>query len=665
MCGITGFLLDEIDPGAADRLTVMTQCLYHRGPDDGGAVVFGMNGDPVVRRTLGKPESAVDWSYVPVKIGLGARRLAVVDMSEAGHQPMTGPESRVWLVFNGEIYNHTALREDLRARGMAFVGQSDTEVFLAAYRAWGCDCFDRLEGMWAAAIVDWAAGKMILSRDRLGIKPLYLSRFDGGTAFASEIKSLLTLPGVRRGVNETRLRDFLCDGRVDQTDDTLFEGIWSAPAGCWIELDLRTKGAMHAGGAVRRYWQPGFDWSDNPDVSDWIVKELTQSVTGHLMGDVPIGSCLSGGIDSSSIVALIHRMQAEEADAATNLTQHTFTAVLPGHALDESNHAKQVIEACAGLESHRVEPTAERLVEQMASLMWHQEQPFGSPSIYMQWEVMRLAQETGVTVLLDGQGGDELFCGYEGMIPAYLAHLLRRGCLPSLWREYRAAKRGHFRDGGLLKHVVAAMLPVQTRDRLRLRGQARRMPWLAGDLFSPEPSRGMCEALDLTTAAPPACLTDGSALTRRFWSVLLRESLPSLLRFEDRNSMAFSIETRVPFLARPLVERAMRMPVKMKIRDGVLKWVLRESMQVFVPDAILDRRDKIGFSAPLADWMRGGLNDWWREALTSQSFLDRGCFQPKGVLQLIRRFDAGESDLAGDIWRLAIVEQWARQFLDG
>jgi asparagine synthase (glutamine-hydrolysing) len=665
MCGIAGFVLDEINPSVVDRLTSMTQRLYHRGPDDGGAVAFGMNGDPVVNRTLGKPDEKVEWGHVPVKLGLGARRLAVVDRSPAGHQPMSSPDGRVWIVYNGEIYNHAELRDELRAGGMEFEGHGDTEVLLAAYRVWGCDCFDRLDGMWAVAIVDWLAGRMILSRDRLGIKPLYLSRFDGGLAFASEIKSLLVLPGADGGVNEARLRDFLCDGSVDHTEDTLFEGIWSLPAGCWIELDVRARGVMHAGGAVRRYWRPRLEWSDVPDAPRSVAESLSESVAAHLNADVPIGSCLSGGVDSSAIVSLAHHLRVDEAGSHPNLTQHTFTASLPGCELDETAYAKAVVAACSGLEWHVVQPTAQRLLEQMSALMWHQEQPFGSPSIYMQWEVMRLAKATGVTVLLDGQGGDELFCGYEGTVPPYLAHLLRHGRVQTFWREYRAAKAGHFSAGGLLRHVVAALLPDHLRDRLRMRDHGRFRPWLAADLFSPEPPPGMCETLGLSPAEPIEGMLRAPALMRRLWSVLLRESLPSLLRFEDRNSMAFSIEARVPYLSRQMVELGMRLPVCDKIHDGRLKAVLRDALRGVVPDVVLNRRDKIGFRAPTAEWMRGGLRDWWQEAVTSRSFLDRGCFRAKGVLQLIRRFDDGDASAADHLWRLAIVEQWARQFLDG
>jgi asparagine synthase (glutamine-hydrolysing) len=721
MCGIAGIILDELDPRGAAWIGEMTQRLYHRGPDDGGAVVFGLGGTPVVERRLGRPDEAVAWDHLAVHVGLGARRLAIIDLSPAGRQPMPATGGQVWIVFNGEIYNHEALRDDLRGRGMVFVGRSDTEVFLAAYRAWGRDCFARLEGMWAAAILDWGARRVFLSRDRLGIKPLYLTRFERGIAFASEIKSLLPLPGAARGVNEARLRDFLSQGLVDHTDETLFDGVWSMPPGCWLEIDLRTRTSMESVGAMHRYWRPDCGAAakeplalareplalargcivgggraappataedgcatpqDFADAATSVRETLRQAVRSHLRSDVPVGSCLSGGIDSSAIVTLAHSIVAGGSALWPNWSQHTFTASLAGSPLDETHHADAVVQACPGLRGHTVEPTAERLLADLPTLVRHQEQPFGSPSIYMQWEVMRLARETGVTVLLDGQGGDELFCGYEGYLPPYLAHLLRGGRLPTFLREFRAG-RAHFGARALATHVGAHLLPRRLRDALRRGVNVVRPRWLAADLFTVDEPPDMYAALRVTPPEAPPGLHGDGALSRFLWSVLLRDSLPSLLRFEDRNSMAFSIEARVPLLDRALVELAMGLPVEWKLGGGQLKRVLREALRGLVPEAILARRDKIGFTAPTAPWMHGGLSEWWYDLLASKSFRERGCFRPQGVRRLVERFERAAASsahparatnscspsvcthLATAIWRLAIVEQWARQFLDG
>lgn len=673
MCGIAGILLDEIDPTMPARLAAMTQTMFHRGPDDGGGVVFGMGGKPTVERRFPRKDDAPDWSFVPAKLGIASRRLAIVDRSEAGRQPMASEDARVWLVFNGEVYNHAELREELSEQGMQFRGQSDTEVLLNGYRAWGGDVFAKLEGMFACAIVDWSAGKMFLARDFFGIKPLYLCRFDGGMAFASEIKALLTLPGQPAGINEAVLRDFLCDGRIDTSEETIFEDIWSLPGGDMLELDLRGKGTMHAGGRTSCFGAIRSLWTDREKRPSAIPELLRASIRWHLQGDVSIGSCLSGGLDSSSIVCLADEYRRR--GRHEHLSQHTFTATLTGDSLDEAEYAQAVIDACDGLESHRVEPSPERFVECARDLVWHQEQPFGSPSIYMQWEVMRLTRQQGVTVLLDGQGGDEIFCGYEGYIPMFLADLLRRGKLGRFRREYKAARAGHFSGRKLLKHVVAALLPAATRDRMRRAEWAVKRPWLDPDIFSPDAAPKMSERLDIQVEPPPAF--GRSAFEKRYWSMIRSESLPSLLRFEDRNSMAFSIEARVPMLSRIMLltvlgnskdpDRIEKVPpfhADECIVGGVLKANLRNAMRGIVPEKILNRTDKIGFSAPTAQWMRAGMSDWWKERVTSQSFLDRGCFDAKGVLALVRKFEGGDDSAALPLWRLAITEEWARVFLD-
>lgn len=666
MCGIAGLIFDALEPRGGQWLTAMTQRLHHRGPDDGGAVLFGLGGKPVIERRLGKPDEPVSWDYLAVQVGLGARRLAIIDPTEAGHQPMASPDGQVWLAFNGAIYNYRELRSELAARGMSFRGESDTEVLLAAYRAWGMACFERLEGMWAVAIYDVPAGRVILSRDRLGIKPLYVARLDHGVAFASEIKALLEVPGLPREIEQAMLRDFLSRGLVDHTDNTLFDGIWSIPAGCAIALEIRGNESKTAKrGKIWRYWTPGSPTGSDGRIADRIRETMTSAVTSHLVSDVPVGSCLSGGLDSSTIVSLVHRLAAEDSAKAPHWTQNAFTACLPNSPLDESRYAEAVIDSCKGLHWHRTEPAAARLQQDMASLVWHQEQPFGSPSIYMQWEVMRLAREQGVTVLLDGQGGDELFCGYEGYIPPYIAHLISHGAIGRAWSEFQgAAREGHFRRIALKGHIAAHLLPRGVRDTMRNTRDRRKLDWLTGELFSVDPPIGIGEGLGLHNEGPSSAPPAESRIQKHLWSVLLSESLPALLRYEDRNSMAFSIEARVPLLDRRMVELAMSIPVDEKIRDGRLKAILRDAVRDLVPKAIFDRRDKIGFSAPTAQWLRGDLRDWWLDALSSDSFRDRGCFAPPGVVRVIKRFESGDDTAALPIWRMAIVEQWARQFLD-
>ncbi len=663
MCGIAGVMFDAVNGEAASLLTRMTQLLHHRGPDDGGAVVFGAGGTPAVARRLGRPDEAVDWGGARAAVGIGARRLAIIDLSERGHQPMAAADGHVWIAFNGEIYNYAALREELCGRGMQFAGSSDTEVALAAYRAWGPDCFWRFNGMWAIAIVDWVAGRMILSRDRLGIKPLYLAAFEGGHAFASEIKSLLLLPGVSRDVNEARLRDFLVSGLLDHTNETLFEGVWSLQPGTWLEIDLRPASLNAKLGKMSAFFPPdSVGGSSSGTTSDWLGR-IDESVRAHLRSDVPVGSCLSGGLDSSTIVASIRHLAPDT--CPREWSQHTFSAVLPGDGLDESRYVDAVHAAYPGLHDHRVTPDPSRLVGEMERIMWHQDEPFSSPSILMQWEVMRLARENGISVLLDGQGADELFCGYPGYFPPYIADSILRLHWGRAAREFWAGPlKEHFSFAGLAGHVAGQLLPRVARNGLRRWRDERQCDWLAGELLAADEMTVLPyqQRIPRGERKVPALARGG--FERFCWEMLLSTSLPSLLHFEDRNSMAFSIEARVPFLDDRLVMPAMALPADRKLLGGWTKYILRESVAGRVPDAIRLRTDKIGFAAPTNAWLRGPMREWWKDLFASKKFGERGCFERGGVERLTKRFDGGDGRAAMLTWRMAIAETWARRMLD-
>lgn len=673
MCGIAGLIFDELQPDGAAWLTAMAAAMHHRGPDDGGVALYGLGGDPEVHLRLKGhgPENSEQRSSVPLQVGLAARRLAIIDRSDAGHQPMSHGKGQPCIVFNGVICNHRALRDELAAGGMTFRGTSDTEVLLAAYRRWGVDCVSRLAGMWAFAVYDPAAGRLVLCRDRWGIKPLYVARHAGGFAFASEIGALLTLPGFVRMANEPMLRDFLALGLTDHTSRTMFEGVWAVPPGCRIIFELRPTQGRTAG-RIETNWPDAERLSASPESPDLgpgdLRRALETAVEEHLVADVPIGSCLSGGLDSSTIVALAHRVAERESAAAGCWSWHTITASLPGSAVDERRYAETMLQAYPRLVGHFVEPTARGMLDQLSRLVRRQEQPFGSPSIYLQWEVMRAAREAGVVVLLDGQGGDELLGGYEGMAPSFLADLLRRGRFGRFLREWSAARKaGGFSAGRLALHTAGNYFPVSLRDSVRLVRARRGHPWLARELFESDPSPDVAEGLGLQFAVrfAPEETPGPGPFARNSWRLLLRESLPALLRYEDRNSMAHSIEARVPMLDHRVADVAMRLPAEAKIRGGVLKAVLRESVADIVPARVRERRDKIGFAAPTVEWMRGGLSEWWRSALGSASFRGRGCASEKGVAELVRRFDRGDDAAALPIWRLAVVEEWARTFMDG
>lgn len=662
MCGIAGIICDTPSDAAPSLLVRMTQLLHHRGPDAGGAVVWGMGGTPVVGRRLGLPGDPIHWSGARAAVGIGARRLAILDRSERGNQPMSARDGHACIVHNGEIYNHAELRDDLTHRGIRFEGTSDTEVALAAYRAWGPDCFRRFEGMWAIAIVDWVAGRLVLSRDQLGIKPLYLAAFDGGHAFASEIKSLLTLPGVSRDVNEARLRDFLVSGIIDHTNETLYESVWAMQPGTWLEIDLRPASSTEKLGKSTGFFPPDGAASEaEVSPAQWL-RNIDCSVSKHLRSDVPVGSCLSGGIDSSTVVAAIHSLAKDQ--CPPTWTQFTFSAVLPGDLLDESRYLDAFHANRHGLREHRVSPDPVKLVEELDRIVWHQDEPFGSPSILMQWEVMRLAREYGVTVLLDGQGADELFCGYPGYFPPYIADAFRHFHWVRAAREFLSAPlKQHYTAGSLLAHVAGHVIPRPAQTALRAWRDRRRCGWLSEELLRVNDVI-IAPYQERIPRVPRRSPTFAHGFAAFCWDMLLSSSLPSLLHFEDRNSMAFSIEARVPFLDNRLILPAMLMSPALKLSGGWTKFILRKAIAGRVPDAIRLRTDKVGFAAPTTAWLRGPMKSWWTDIFESKSFAQRGCFEPAGVRQLAERFHAGDDRPALPIWRMAIAETWARRMLD-
>lgn len=665
MCGIAGLIFGSPDAQAGAMIGAMTQCLFHRGPDDGAAVVVGTGGARPIERRFPSANASIEWPHHSGVVALGARRLSIVDRSDGGHQPMSSTDGHAWIVFNGEVYNHVELRDELRGRGMTFRGMCDTEVALAAYRAWGLDCFARFRGMWALAIVDWVAGRVVLSRDRLGIKPLYLAAFERGYAFASEIKALRRLPGVSADVNEARLRDFLVEGLLDHTNDTLFADVWSMQPGAILEIDLRPPMLTSVLGRLTTFW-PTERRSATADAgssaSDRLRDLLDESLRLHVRSDVPIGSCLSGGIDSSAIVTSLRSLAPFAPDSTWS--QHTFSAVLPGDPLDESRYVNAVHAAGPGLHDHRAACEPARLLDDLDRLLWHQDEPIASPGVFMQWEVMRLAGEAGLSVLLDGQGGDELFCGYAGYWPARLASLVRRGRFLRAASECRTAASGWRGMATLFARCVTWTMPAALREFLRRERDLQRNTHLAPELLAvAEPVRAPYQQrIPRGVRALPAdvrCVFD-----RYCWDLLLVRSLPALLHYEDRSSMAFSIEARVPWLDAPMVDFAMQLPASAKLREGRTKAIVRDAMAGRVPDAVLRRTDKLGFSAPVTRWMLGPLRTWWRDLFASRSMKERGCFEPKGLARIASRFEMGDERWALPIWRAAIVEQWARRMLD-
>ena len=660
MCGIFGLLQSRpFDPLELRRISGI---LRHRGPDDEG---FLLASGGVCRSYGGAdtPEAMLAGTgWLPSMrlpdrlegnaggLALGFRRLAIIDLTAGGHQPM-GYRDRYWLVFNGEVYNYLELKQELEAMGHNFRGRSDTEVVLAAFHQWGPACLDRFNGMWGLALYDRREETLLLARDRFGVKPLYLHVSPGRLAFASEIKAFTGLEGWRAEGNLERMLDFLVWGLTDHAPDTLFKGVTHLRPGCHLALSVPALLAqLDAAPALpqTRWYQPGPAPAAPAGEAEGRFRELlTDAVRLRLRADVPIGSCLSGGLDSSTIVCLMRTLLSKE-DATL---QRTFTARSAEPALDESAHAQAVLDR-TGVQGNFVTPEPGTLFRDLDHLVWTQDEPFGSTSIFAQWCVFRLAHSRSVRVMLDGQGADEILCGYRGFLGAYLAELLGAGRLVQIGRELariRAATGfSPFRSLGYLAAYAAPGL-AGLLGRLDGRDRADRS-WLEAR------HRGTFDADPVRAAGGRAPSVLGLSLAQ-----LTATSLPMLLRYEDRNSMAYHIEARTPFLDYRVVEACLGLPAELKTGGGLSKRILRASMRGLVPDQVLDRKDKVGFVTAERVWARGAAKDAFRRGLHEALARFPGLLSP-AVLRQFDHMAEGGGTFDFRYWRAISLGHWARRF---
>lgn len=638
MCGIAGII--PVSTVRLDSCLIprILRHLEHRGPDDQGCLLFSRDGARLCRNWLGQEPVAG-----PVLLH---RRLSILDMTEAGRQPMGTPDGRYYIVFNGEIYNYLELRSELEILGYRFRSRSDTEVLLAAYAQWGTQVLARLVGMFAFAILDTRERVLFLARDFFGIKPLYYTFGRDGFAFASEIKTLLEFPWVSRMVNPERLYIYLRYGITDHGSETMFADIRQLPPAHYIKISLDIPGPANP----VRYWE--VDLGRRLDLSfaeaaERLRELFLETVRLHLRSDVPVGAALSGGIDSSSIVMAMRYLQGRD------LELHTFSYVAGEPSISEE-HWIDLVGQASGAVVHKVRLREEEVVADLEQLMYAQELPFGSTSIYAQYRVFRLAREAGIKVMLDGQGADEMLGGYRYNLAARLASLLRRGKWVDAGRFLlKASKWPGASHLWLMLGTVDFLMPLSLQaPARRLIGKDLAPSWLNADWFR---ERGVAPKI--------LNYTHGNDVLREYlYRTLSETSLPNLLRFEDRNSMAFSIESRVPFLTPELVKFMFSLPEEYIITpDGTSKAVFRVAMRGIVPDSVLDRRDKIGFATPERNWLTT-LQPWVERIIRSEAaaqipalnltVLER---EWEGVVQGRKVFDFR-------IWRWLNVIEWARLF---
>ena len=660
MCGIFGYFGQSSQ--VAGALQSMSGVLRHRGPNDEGFLVF-RNGTAVALSGADTPSSVLEdhrsgsAPRAPLRADeafdahcwtIGHRRLSILDLSAAGHQPMVGDGGRLWIAFNGEVYNFVELRHELEASGARFSTGTDTEVLLAAYARWGTHCFERLRGMWALAIVDAASGELVLARDPYGIKPLYLCSGDGWMAFASEIKAFTVLDGWSAKARLDGIADFLLYEQSDHREESLFEGVHQLSPGCLMRLPLRGDPARQAASRPEQWYSLTQAVASRVGADVDIRGIVDESVRLHLRADVPIGSCLSGGIDSSSIVALATQRIR---DLGSSQSLMTITASAEDPRIDETRYAALAAEA-AGAISNIVAPSADKLLADLDALVWHQDEPFVSSSIFVQWCVFGKARELGLTVMLDGQGADEAFGGYRGFVGAFLAEELRHGGVLTWIRRMREVRSGTALPiHRLLGYTVAYFSPRLRRLLGLLDGRSfAERTWLDPAFRNIAASR-----LD------PRRAGDWSSVASMSMDMVERSNLPMLLRWEDRNSMAFSIEARVPFVDRNVIETAIATPAGAKLGSGVQKQALRSAMRGLVPDAILDRKDKLGFLGSEELWMIHTHRRQFRSLLQQAVDGLPGIVSPS----ILRDFDAvceGRKRFDYRFWRVICLDRWRRRF---
>lgn len=659
MCGITGVMALNGRPVDLRVLQRMNDVQAHRGPDGEGFMVSWPESNgfcSAFLRHTGQGRSAP-----PARVALGHRRLAILDLSDRGLQPMSAGASGAWIVFNGEIYNHLELRAELESRGRFFNTRTDTEVLLQSYLEWGEHCLQHLEGMFAFAIWDGARGRLFCARDRLGIKPFYYAMPRDHFIFASEIKGLLPFPGLDPAPDDDAVLGFLVHGNCDYRERTILKPVSALPAGHALTLDI-------ASSQLRRwsYWAPAprQDWGGLGDAArvDLLRDLLVRTTRSHLLSDVRAGSCLSGGLDSSAVVGLIGKIWREQPEAASAIGDkfHTFTSCYDYPELDERKYALEVANAI-GATPCLVFPSAPDFWDVFGRMAWHQDMPFSGMSFYAQWRVMRAAKEAGVKVLLDGQGGDEVFGGYAKFRYAYLASLLRGGQIGTMAREAWASvlqrdlylldiRRGY----RYLPPGLRSMLGVDSLLQGVLRADWNQA---VGDESTPA-TRWWRHAAGKSTAGSPLTVMQSVQIED-----ILVDTLPLILRMEDRSSMAFSIEARVPLLDHKLVEFGLSLPDHQKIQGGFSKFAVREATRGLMPEGVRLRRTKLGFAGADQRWLNGELRPQVTELIQDRLRCDRFV----DPLPLRRWYQSSKAKTAnpeafGSLFRVMALEIWMRAF---
>lgn len=598
MCGIAGIINTQNALVNLTDIKKMTDASVHRGPDGEG-------------------------HFLDANIALGHRRLAIIDLSAAGHQPME--MDNLVITYNGEIYNYLEIRDVLQHKGYVFKTKTDTEVVLKAYSHWGEECVQKFNGMWAFAILDKSKNKIFISRDRFGIKPFYFHENTSSFLFASEIRPILTQIETRK-VNKQILFDYLYLGYHHHNNESFFHGIYTLPPGHNLIFDTKKNTYR-----IEKYYtltvNKQFAALSFEEAEKLFRKTIDQAIAIRLRSDVKVGTCLSGGLDSSYIAATAateyHKKSSDRFTAITAKSIEKRT--------DESHFAKAVVEK-SNLDWKVTQPTKEDFFEAVDEVIETQEEPFGTPSIIMAYYVMKKAKEEGCTVLLDGQGGDETLLGYERYYSAYINQ--QKGIFKKVKSAFEASKNSKLSFKDVLLYSIYFNNPS-----VRALRQLKRHAYVKSEYKSFINKKLLREAADAN-----------KDIHRLQEFELMKVQLQKLLKFEDRNSMHFSIETRVPFVDYKVVELAYSLPFSYKMHEGWSKYILRKSAEGKLPDNIVWRRNKFGFEAPTKTWLAD--KKLFLKEITGSPFI--------ASFVQIDKLDKSLDDIT--LWKLYNIAVWAKKF---
>lgn len=643
MCGINGLITAEND--LKRKIKKANDLLRHRGPDDEGYIFIETLSSGINQFSGEDSPEEIKNKYPMLSFNnnnceeviLAHRRLSIIDLSANGHCPMTVQRSNVWLTYNGEIYNYIELRDELIGAGYSFKTTSDTEVVINSYLHWGTDCLNKFNGMWAFAIWDCNKKRLFMARDRFGVKPLYYSHEKHYFAFSSELKPLASYKDFRIDINREKIPFYLIYGNRLNSGGTYLNGIKSLPASHYLIYE-------NGNAKLTQYYdieKNGHkDLSEN-ELANSLVEILEDSIKLRFRSDVPVGTCLSGGFDSSSIVSLA-------SDAGQNNIE-TFSAVWTEKECDES-YFIDIVNSRFKCSANKIIPQESEFPEVFNQLCYYQEIPTEGPGLYPQWFVMKKAKEK-VKVLLDGQGGDEVFGGYFQM-GAYLRGVLRDKNLFKIASESTNFMKFFNKNG--LHSFTSWLFPRQygymTRSKLSARFDIINSS-LLNDMnrkalyFDVEPSRKF-----------------GSYLGSLSYHFIRNMTIPALLHYEDRSSMAHSIESRVPFLDYRLVELGVNLSSKYLSYKGISRPLYRKALKPFLPEEVVNRKDKLGFPVPFAEWTYGSLKDMIHDELLDSNVDLYAYIDKKNLQSNLKSHFERTKDYSWEIWRIMSLSNFLKLF---